>query len=333
MIQTTTPSTLTGKAVRSSLLRKNLVYVKEFEAYSIFETTFVVGRVYSEAQIIQEQVESGTRLTVLTVFLSPSTNLKDITGPYLTRIDLAARHKFIFTKSGETLDIGRFGAQDYVELQECDPILKDARFKTPTEIYVFFEDRDCFLVSGDPVFSFQGRFHLLPRFGSEYESESDYDAAESDGSSAEYADASGSDTYSPASDEVESSDTSAAPDQGGDHEEKNLDQVATTSSSSGNLPFEGAGISDTIAEPAPGNIRHHVGSSSDDGQLTIEANQDLDLSLLIVASSDQTPFVSADLDNGRSYDVNSLTALQGLSVEALRAHNAALEANDNVMFL
>lgn len=58
MVQTTTPSTLTSKVVRSSLLRKNLVYVKEFEAYSIFETTFVVGRIYSEAQIIQEQVLS-----------------------------------------------------------------------------------------------------------------------------------------------------------------------------------------------------------------------------------------------------------------------------------
>ena len=58
MVQTTTPSTSTSKVVRSSLLRKNLVYVKEFEAYSVFETTFVVGRVYSEAQIIQEQVLS-----------------------------------------------------------------------------------------------------------------------------------------------------------------------------------------------------------------------------------------------------------------------------------
>ena len=58
MVQTTTPSTSTSKVVRSSLLRKNLVYVKELEAYSVFETTFVVGRVYSEAQIIQEQVLS-----------------------------------------------------------------------------------------------------------------------------------------------------------------------------------------------------------------------------------------------------------------------------------
>ena len=58
MVQTTAPSTSTSKVVRSSLLRKNLVYVKEFEAYSVFETTFVVGRVYSEAQIIQEQVLS-----------------------------------------------------------------------------------------------------------------------------------------------------------------------------------------------------------------------------------------------------------------------------------
>jgi len=261
----------------------------------------------------------------LTVFLSPSTNLKDITGPYLTRNDLAARHRFIFTKSGETLDIGRFGAQEYVELQECDPILQDARFKTPTEIYVFFEDRDCLLVSGDPVFSFQGRFHLLPRFGSEYESESDYHASESDGASPKNADASGSDSHSPASDEVERSDTSTGPDQGGDHGEKNLDQVATTSSSSGNLPFEEGEILDTIAEPAPGNIQHHVDSSS--------ANQDLDLPILIVTTADQTPFVSADLDNGRSDDVNSLAALQGLSVEALRAHDAALEANANVMFL
>ncbi|KIK03773.1 hypothetical protein K443DRAFT_676435 [Laccaria amethystina LaAM-08-1] len=327
MVETTTPFTLTS---RSSLLRKNLVFVKESEAYSIFETTFVVGRVYSEAQIIQEQVESGTRLTVLTVFRSPSTNLKDITGPYMTRIDLAARHRFIFTKSGETLDIGRVGAQDYVELQECDPILQDARFKTPTEIYVFFEDRDCFLVSGDPVFSFQGRFHLLPRFGSEYESESDYYASESDGASPEYADTSSGDPCSPASDEVERSDTSAAPDQGGNDEGKNLDQVATTSSSSSNLEAE---ILHTIAEPAPGNIQHHFGGSSGDGQLTIEANQDLDLPILIVTSTDQTPFISADLDNGRSDDVNSLTALQGLSTEALRAHSAALGANANVMFL
>jgi hypothetical protein len=269
----------------------------------------------------------------LTVFRSPSTNLKDITGPYMTRIDLAARHRFIFTKSGETLDIGRVGAQDYVELQECDPILQDARFKTPTEIYVFFEDRDCFLVSGDPVFSFQGRFHLLPRFGSEYESESDYYASESDGASPEYADTSGSDTCSPAPDKVERSDTSAAPDQRGNDEEKNLDQVATTSSTSGNPPFEEAEILDTIAEPAPGNIQHHFDGSSGDGQLTIEANQDLDLPILIVTSTDQTPFISADLDNGRSDDVNSLTALQGLSIEALRAHSPALEANANVMFL
>lgn len=263
----------------------------------------------------------------MTVFLSPSTNLKDITGPYLTRIDLAARHRFIFTKSGETLDIGRFGAQDYVELQECDPILQDARFKTPTEIYVFFEDLDCLLVSGDPVFSFEGRFHLLPRFGSEYESESD---SESDGASPEHVDVGASDSYSPVSDEVETSDTSAAPDQEGDHEEKNLDQVTTANSSSGSLPFE---VLDTIAEPAPGNTQHHVDSSSGDGQLTIEANQDLDLPILIVTSADQTPFVFADLDNGRSDDVDSLTALQGLSVQALRAHNAALEANANVMFL
>lgn len=330
MLQTTPPSTSTSEAVRSNLLKENLVYVKESEVYSIFETTFVVGRVYSEAQIIQEQVESGTRLTVLTVFLSPSANLKDIMGPYLTRIDLAARHRFIFTKSGESLVIGRFNAQDYVELQKCDPILQDARFKTPTEIYVFFEDRDCLLVSGDPVFSFQGRFHLLPPYGGESESKSDYHASKSDGASAEHADASGSDSCSPASDEAETSDTTAASEQEGDHEEKNLDP---TSSSSGDLPSKDSELLGTIAEPAPAIIQHHVDSSSGDGQLTIEANQDLDLPILIVTSADQTPFVFADLDNGRSDDVNSLTALQGLSVEALRAHNAALEADANVMFL
>ena len=43
----------------------------------------------------------------------------------MTHIELAARYRW------ETLDIRRFGAEDNVELQERDPILQDARFKTP----------------------------------------------------------------------------------------------------------------------------------------------------------------------------------------------------------